>query len=228
MHVSDDWPNEPDGALVPLDRPHGPDAMDVLARRAVLRGVRGRRELHVTDGACPHNGGPLAEGLVRDGVVTCPWHWYSYMRSPNGPQGALVPLDRPPGQTQWTFAHAGRSYAVFSVGDALYVTDGACPHNGGPLAEGLVRDGVVTCPWHWYSYELATGRCRTAAGYELQRYPVVLVGGQPHASLPAPGPPGAGRRSCGRTPARAAPRAGLGRDWCVVVYWGASCRSWDR
>ena len=72
-----------------------------------------------------------------------------------------------------------------SVGGELHVTDGACPHNGGPLAEGLVRDGVVTCPWHWYAYELATGRCRTAAGYELRRYPVVVVGGRPHAVLPA-------------------------------------------
>ena len=52
----------------------------------------------------------------------------------------------------------------------------------------LVRDGVVTCPWHWYSYELATGRCRTAAGYSLRRYPVVLVDGRPHAALP-PVPP---------------------------------------
>jgi len=87
-----------------------------------------------------------------------------------------VPLDRPEGASRWTFSHAGRSYAVFADGDVFYVTDGACPHNGGPLAEGLVRDGVVTCPWHWYSYELATGRCR--------RYPVVLVGGRPHASIP--------------------------------------------
>ena len=82
---------------------------------------------------------------------------------PNEPDGALVPLDCPGGRTQWTFSHAGRSYAVFSVDGELHVTDGACPHNGGPLGEGLVRDGVVTCPWHWYSYELTTGRCRTAA-----------------------------------------------------------------
>jgi nitrite reductase (NADH) small subunit len=107
---------------------------------------------------------------------------------PNEPGEALVPLDRPEGRTQWTFSHAGRSYAVFSLDGELHVTDGACPHNGGPLAEGLVRDGVITCPWHWYSYELATGRCRTAAGYELRRYPVVLVGDRPHASLPAPEP----------------------------------------
>ena len=108
---------------------------------------------------------------------------------PNGPAGsALVPLDRPPGRTQWTFSHGGRSFAVFEVSGELFVTDGACPHNGGPLGAGLVRDGVVTCPWHWYSYELATGRCRTAAGYSLRRYPVTMVDGQPHAALPAAAP----------------------------------------
>ena len=108
---------------------------------------------------------------------------------PNGPaEPALVPLERPDGQTRWTFSHAGRVFAVFVVSGDLVVTDGACPHNGGPLAEGLVRDGVVTCPWHWYSYELATGRCRTAAGYSLRRYPVVMVDGRPHAALPAAPP----------------------------------------
>jgi nitrite reductase (NADH) small subunit len=96
----------------------------------------------------------------------------------------LVPLDQPPGRVQWTFEHDGRVYAVFETGGELVVTDGACPHNGGPLAEGLVRDGVVTCPWHWYSYELATGRCRTAAGYQLRRYPVVRAGGRAFAALP--------------------------------------------
>ena len=107
---------------------------------------------------------------------------------PNGRRvmPALVPLDRPDGQTQWTFSHAGRSFAVFEDGGR----SGASPTarartTAGRWPKGLVRDGVVTCPWHWYSYELATGRCRTAAGYELRRYPVVLVGGRPHASIPA-------------------------------------------
>jgi nitrite reductase/ring-hydroxylating ferredoxin subunit len=109
--------------------------------------------------------------------------------APSGPSDSLVPLDPPDGRTQWSFEHAGRCYAVFAVGGELYVTDGGCPHKGGPLAEGLVRDGVVTCPWHWYGYELATGRCRTAEGYELRRYPVVLVSGKPHAVLRAPAPP---------------------------------------
>ena len=59
---------------------------------------------------------------------------------PNGPgESSLVPLERPAGRTQWAFSHAGRGFAVFEVAGELVVTDGACPHNGGPLAEGLVR-----------------------------------------------------------------------------------------
>ena len=115
---------------------------------------------------------------------------------PPGPPAAageldpiLVPLDRPPGRGQWAFDHDGRVYAVFEVDGELVVTDGACPHNGGPLADGLVRDGVVTCPWHWYSYELATGRCRTAAGYQPGRYPVVRSGGRAYVRLPPAAPP---------------------------------------
>ena len=47
----------------------------------------------------------------------------------------LVPLDPPDGRTQWAFEHAGRYYAVFDVGGELHVTDNACPHHGGPLAD---------------------------------------------------------------------------------------------
>lgn len=123
----------------------------------------------------------------------------------------LVPLERPAGQTQWSFSHAGRIFAVFAAGDEWYVTDGACPHNGGPLAAGLVRDGIVTCPWHWYAYELSTGRCRTAAGYELRRYPVVEVDGRWHASIP-PGEPGRSWSQILRAHARQVPGPGEGRS----------------
>lgn len=97
----------------------------------------------------------------------------------------LVPLVRPRGSQAWTFRHRGRSYAVFDVEGELQVTDAACPHHGGPLAEGRIRDGVVTCPWHWYSFELRSGECRTAAGYQLRKYPVVSRDGMLYAELPA-------------------------------------------
>jgi|HubBroStandDraft_6_1064221.scaffolds.fasta_scaffold200018_2 nitrite reductase (NADH) small subunit len=100
------------------------------------------------------------------------------------PGVTLVPLGAPRGRSAWTIKHNGRSYAVFDVGGELQVTDAACPHHGGPLAEGLVRDGVVTCPWHWYSFELRSGLCRTAAGYRLRKYPVVWRDGRSYAELP--------------------------------------------
>jgi nitrite reductase/ring-hydroxylating ferredoxin subunit len=101
------------------------------------------------------------------------------------PAVTLVPLARPRGRPAWTFKHRGRSYSVFDVDGELQVTDARCPHHGGPLAEGLVRDGVVTCPWHWYSFELSSGECRSAAGYRLRKYPVVSRDGRLYAELPA-------------------------------------------
>jgi nitrite reductase/ring-hydroxylating ferredoxin subunit len=32
-----------------------------------------------------------------------------------------------------------------------------CLHRGGPLCDGVVKDGVVTCPWHGWSYEISSG-----------------------------------------------------------------------
>jgi len=101
------------------------------------------------------------------------------------PEVTLVPLAAPRGRTAWTFRHAGRSYAVFAVDGELRVTDAACPHIGGPLSAGVVRDGAVTCPWHWYCFDLQTGRCRTAPGYKLRLYPVIQRDGQAFAALPA-------------------------------------------
>ena len=47
--------------------------------------------------------------------------------------------------------------AIFRVDGALYALDGMCAHQGGPIAEGNIQDGCVTCPWHGWQYELATG-----------------------------------------------------------------------
>ncbi len=50
-----------------------------------------------------------------------------------------------------------RVIAVFRHAGSWYAIDGMCSHQGGPLADGVVRDGCVTCPWHGWQYDLATG-----------------------------------------------------------------------
>jgi nitrite reductase/ring-hydroxylating ferredoxin subunit len=100
------------------------------------------------------------------------------------PAVTLVPLGASRGRRSWTIRHNGRRYAVFDVGGELEVTDAACPHNGGPLASGVIRDGVVTCPWHWYRFELQSGRCLTAAALHLRKYPVITRHGRSYVELP--------------------------------------------
>jgi len=85
---------------------------------------------------------------------------------------AEVPLPVVDGHFARRLGHAGRLFAVFELDGEPVVTDDACPHKSGPLSEGLVRDGVVTCPFHWYAFDLATGGCRTSEQYALHRYPV--------------------------------------------------------
>lgn len=52
----------------------------------------------------------------------------------------------------------GTEVAVFDVDGELLACEAACPHRGGPLAEGTVRSGVVTCPHHWWRFDLRSGR----------------------------------------------------------------------
>ncbi len=51
----------------------------------------------------------------------------------------------------------GQILAVFRNGGQLFALDGMCAHQGGPIAQGCVENGCVTCPWHGWQYELATG-----------------------------------------------------------------------
>ena len=46
----------------------------VLAGEAPVVVVRHRAAVTALDARCPHRGGPLDEGPVRDGCITCPWH----------------------------------------------------------------------------------------------------------------------------------------------------------
>ena len=57
----------------------------------------------------------------------------------------------------------GRMVAIANVDGTLHAIDGLCPHQGGPLGTGELCGSVLTCPWHGWQFDVATGRHRVSA-----------------------------------------------------------------
>jgi nitrite reductase (NADH) small subunit len=56
------------------------------------------------------------------------------------------------------FRVGGRELAVFRTREGgPYAIDAKCPHRAGPLADGVVGGGSITCPLHARRFDLATG-----------------------------------------------------------------------
>jgi nitrite reductase/ring-hydroxylating ferredoxin subunit len=67
--------------------------------------------------------------------------------------------------------------AVFRLRDgSLHATQAACPHAGGPLADGQTDADVLVCPLHLYAFRWRDGAC-ALAGLALRTYPVRDVDG---------------------------------------------------
>ena len=77
-----------------------------------------------------------------------------------------------------------RQLAVFNDGGTFRVLDNTHVHRGGPLGEGQVADGAVTCPWHGWQYDLATGVARHRADVKVACHAVRIEGDAVMVELP--------------------------------------------
>lgn len=75
-------------------------------------------------------------------------------------------------------------YAICNVGGDVRVLHGTCPHQGGPLGQGALDEGIVTCPWHAWEFDSATGKCEFLSGPTIPVYPVRIEDGAVLADLP--------------------------------------------
>jgi nitrite reductase/ring-hydroxylating ferredoxin subunit/DMSO/TMAO reductase YedYZ heme-binding membrane subunit len=55
------------------------------------------------------------------------------------------------------FLPTGEKAALFRYDGKVSALSNACAHQNGPLAEGRIIDGCVTCPWHGYQYRPEDG-----------------------------------------------------------------------
>jgi nitrite reductase (NADH) small subunit len=72
--------------------------------------------------------------------------------------------------------------ALFNVQGRLYALENACPHQGGPIAEGWVEDFTVTCPWHAWCFDLRTGMMTLGAFATIPRFGVRVEQGTIYVS----------------------------------------------
>lgn len=50
--------------------------------------------------------------------------------------------------------------------------DNRCPHQGGPLAEGSIENGMLRCPWHGWDFDPTTGESPGGFDEKVETFPV--------------------------------------------------------
>jgi nitrite reductase/ring-hydroxylating ferredoxin subunit len=53
----------------------------------------------------------------------------------------------------------GREVTLFLCGGEVHAVAGRCPHNGLPLEGSSCREGIVTCRWHGWRFDVRSGLC---------------------------------------------------------------------
>jgi nitrite reductase/ring-hydroxylating ferredoxin subunit/DMSO/TMAO reductase YedYZ heme-binding membrane subunit len=71
----------------------------------------------------------------------------------------------------------GERIAVFRDGTEIGALTNVCSHQNGPIGEGRIIDGCVTCPWHGYQYRLDDGCAPAPFTEKLATYRVRLKDG---------------------------------------------------
>ena len=79
--------------------------------------------------------------------------------------------------------------ALFRHNGCISATTNVCAHQGGPLGEGKIIDGCITCPWHGWQYRPADGRSPPQFTEKIATYRVRVVGRRIEVE-PTPSPPG--------------------------------------
>jgi len=87
-------------------------------------------------------------------------------QAPTGPDLSKgVPLSSLPASGVLAGHVDGTAVLLSRQGDGIFAVSGTCTHYGAPLAEGLVVDGEVRCPWHHACFSLRTGQAMKAPAF---------------------------------------------------------------
>ncbi len=158
--------------------------------------------LHVALGALQSLQNPLLAIVVTLSVVTVAGLHLAAARVEQRRDAAIAPTDR---EAPWVVAGpvaaiedgAGtvvhlpdaEPVAIFRHQGRLSAVTNLCAHQNGPLGEGRVVDGCITCPWHGFQYRLEDGRAPPPFTEKLATYHLRVRDGMILLD-PRPNPPG--------------------------------------
>ncbi|MBO6516121.1 MAG: ferric reductase-like transmembrane domain-containing protein [Bacteroidia bacterium] len=74
------------------------------------------------------------------------------------------------------FTYQGERIAVFKYNGKISAVNNVCRHQGGPLSEGKIIDGCITCPWHGYQYRPEDGQSPPPFTEKVETYSLKLKG----------------------------------------------------
>lgn len=84
---------------------------------------------------------------------------------------------------------AGERVAVFKYDGRISAISNVCQHQNGPLGEGKIIDGCVTCPWHGYQYLPDSGASPPPFAEKVPTFNVKVLNGRVLVD-PKPNAPG--------------------------------------
>ncbi len=76
-----------------------------------------------------------------------------------------------------------RTLCVSHIGGKFGALDNHCPHQGGPLGEGSIENGLLRCPWHGWDFDPVTGK---APGFDdgIETFPIEVREDGVYVELP--------------------------------------------
>jgi nitrite reductase (NADH) small subunit len=81
----------------------------------------------------------------------------------------------PEGAVKHIIVH-DKPMALCRVEGKFYALNAICPHMGGPLANGRLKNHVLACPWHDWTFDVRTGQPDHPGGHSVSLYEVRVEG----------------------------------------------------
>jgi len=136
---------------------------------------------HVAFGALQSERNPLLVALLAAGIAVVVSLHLLAARKEQGIDAKFVEacdVERIPENRAVMMNLGDERIAVFKHNGKVSAISNVCAHQNGPLGEGRIIDGCVTCPWHGYQYLPDTGASPPPFKEKVAVYPVKVMDGK--------------------------------------------------